>query len=147
MSYLPRNIQSQQKSTIHPSKPWSRSFSSFRRAAWDSSRSLDVHHWPKLETQRSEMQNVRSQEVSKEEHNTCRSWVVSVFRSVFRYDSKNIYDRDHEALYSRAISCTDWNWIWRNEPPRELDRPEGMRARTQFRHVMSDVGCTVMKEE
>lgn len=51
--------------------------------------------------------------------------------------------RDHPALYAKSLIIRDWKWIWADNPPVELTHPGGLKARMKFRHVMSDVGCTV----
>lgn len=53
--------------------------------------------------------------------------------------------RDHQSLYCRILHVQDWRWIWGDSPP-DLDRPEGFRANMKFRHVMSDIPCSVQKQ-
>ncbi|KAH7914022.1 tRNA-specific 2-thiouridylase [Hygrophoropsis aurantiaca] len=50
---------------------------------------------------------------------------------------------DHPALYCRSITVSDWASIWKDHRPDGLSDPAGLKARTKFRHVMDDVGCTV----
>ena len=57
----------------------------------------------------------------------------------------NPANRDHPALYCNAIIVKDSAWIWENNAPEELDNHTGLRARVKYRHVMSDVGCTVFR--
>lgn len=50
---------------------------------------------------------------------------------------------DHSALYAQSLIIHDWAWIWADSPPIELMHPGGLKARMKFRHVMSDIGCSV----
>ncbi|KAG1893283.1 tRNA-specific 2-thiouridylase [Suillus fuscotomentosus] len=53
---------------------------------------------------------------------------------------------DHSALYAQSLTIRDWTWIWADSPPIELMRPGGLKARIKFRHVMSDIGCSVYSD-
>ncbi|KAG1890835.1 tRNA-specific 2-thiouridylase [Suillus subluteus] len=54
--------------------------------------------------------------------------------------------RDHPALYAQSLTIRDWTWIWADSPPIELMHPGGLKARMKFRHVMSDIGCSVYSD-
>ena len=60
-------------------------------------------------------------------------------------DSHSKTFSDHPLLYKSAIVAQDWQWIWANAPPANLVHPDGLKARVQFRHRMSDVGCIVRR--
>ncbi|KAH7929648.1 5-methylaminomethyl-2-thiouridylate-methyltransferase [Leucogyrophana mollusca] len=53
---------------------------------------------------------------------------------------------DHPALYCSSVVVPEWTWIWKDHHPRGFSDPRGLQARTKFRHVMEDVGCTVYPE-
>ncbi|KAG2146213.1 tRNA-specific 2-thiouridylase [Suillus clintonianus] len=53
---------------------------------------------------------------------------------------------DHPALYAQSLTVRDWTWIWADSPPKELVNPGGLKAGIKFRHVMSDIGCSVYSD-
>jgi hypothetical protein len=138
-----------QNSPVHHTLPRTHRLPNFRHSPWHTPRPLDLYHRPRRENTRSPATYVRSQEVSPVEYNICCSRIVSFYSlSCQMIDFVlPLFNRDHEALYCRHMFCRDWNWIWQDEPPPELEVPgRTIRARCQFRHIMPDVECTVIKE-
>lgn len=49
----------------------------------------------------------------------------------------------HPSLYSTGLVTRNFRWIWDSWYPNDIDSSNGVRARVQFRHRMSDIPCIV----
>ncbi|KAF8651508.1 hypothetical protein AX16_004720 [Volvariella volvacea WC 439] len=52
---------------------------------------------------------------------------------------------DNPALYCNELHLAHFSWIWADNPPADIDRPEGFKAQVKFRHRMSPIGCTIFR--
>lgn len=55
--------------------------------------------------------------------------------------------RTHPSLYSAGLITRNFRWLWETRSPEGIDSANGIRARVQFRHRMTDVPCIVKRYE
>ncbi|KAI6045635.1 tRNA-specific 2-thiouridylase [Pisolithus marmoratus] len=51
------------------------------------------------------------------------------------------------ALHVNIIHVSNFDWIWTDRPPKELQQPSGMTAQVKYRHCMESEGCVVHRDE
>ncbi|TDL24983.1 5-methylaminomethyl-2-thiouridylate-methyltransferase [Rickenella mellea] len=54
--------------------------------------------------------------------------------------------RDHPALRVDGLMLQDFNWIWADALPPELQTPKGLSASVQYRHQQMPLECTVKQK-
>ncbi|KAL1761346.1 tRNA-specific 2-thiouridylase [Schizophyllum commune] len=53
---------------------------------------------------------------------------------------------DHPALFKQSMSADQFDWIWTDAPPEDIDRPDGLEAYVKFIYRMSPTRCTVRRQ-